>query len=374
MLGLSGFVFIVLFWPGIASAATTPRWAFLAIVCPATLLFMRSFKITTPHILLLIYLAWATIGLAWSPILEEAGAEWSRLVIFVCLFWIGAELKSLREILIGAALSLVINSAITIAQVYGWQEIPQLGPPGGLFMNKNMGAEITALVLIGVVAHRIWWLIPGLLPSIYYPHSRAAELALVVVAIIWLAQKAPRIALILFAIGLAAFAVDLLISGDSSVVERTNIWLDTISALNWRGHGIGSFYIDYPIIGHRIDVVVARPEHAHNDILEIAFEFGIVGILIATAFIALISRKGALVEKSILIGFAVESFFSFSLHMPATSALFALVAGRLAVARPSIRDDIVACRSAIHAWLERRPGKFSGRLAPSHDGKTAISA
>lgn len=348
--GILSFIFTVLFLPGIASAATTPRWAFLSVVVFLCLLFIKTTRITLSHILVVLFVLYCGMSLAWTPVIPDGVQALWKGIVLAGLFWLAAEVKSIRPVLIGAALGLTINSGVVIAQTLGWHRLPEIVSPGGLFMNKNMGAEIAVMVLVGVVAERLWWTIPGLLPSVFLPDARGALVALGAVVLAWIGGLFPRAVTIVCALIAASIGGYFILHYDSSVAQRFSIWFDTIAGFGFWGNGIGSFYSEYPHFATRVDTLLERPDHAHNDLLELIYELGL-GASIAVAFFVSCYRTRAATERSILLAFFVEGCFSFSLHMPATAALFCFAAGRLAGAGPSLRDDIHAGRNSIRARL-----------------------
>jgi hypothetical protein len=346
--GVSAFVLTVLFWPGLASAATTPRWAFLSIAVFATLQFTRASKITTAHVLLCLFMGYALLSFLWTPIIYDAMNIYWKFVVLAGLFWLGAEAKDLRPVVVGAALGLWINSGIVIAQVNGWAAWPQLMVPGGLFMNKDLNGEIAVMVLAAAFAYRLWWVVPGVLPSFVLPGSRSSYVAAGVVVLSWVGGRFPRLSTMFVVLAAAGVAGYFIVRHDSSVAQRVHMWLDAYPGLKLWGNGIGSFYALYPRFATRLDTLVERPEHAHNDLVDLTFELGI-GALLAVAFFVSCYRHKLAAERSVLLAFFVIGCFSFPLYMPATAAFFAFAAGCLAGAGPALRDDFASWRSTVRA-------------------------
>ena len=332
-----------MFLPGIASGGSTPRWAFLAVLVPI-ILFSIKVRLTLPHIFLGLLISYGALSFFWSTVGYDWALEMSRFLIVFGLFLIGSSLQSLRPIIIGCAIGLAINSIVVIAQVYGWQGIQQTVSPGGLFLNKNLGGEIAALILIGALYERIWWAIPLVLPSFILPHSRGSYAAFGAVALLWAFQKHPKTLVVLVSVAVFLFGYLYIIYPDGAVAERFSIWADVLDGSSWFGHGLGQLYSTYPEYASRVDTLAQRPEHAHNDLLELWYDLGI-GSIVVIAFVRCLWRGTLQAEKAILVAFFVEGLFNFPLYMPATAALFALVAGSLAGSGPSLRDDINACRS-----------------------------
>ena len=62
---LFGFLLTVLYVPGIAGAATTPRWAVLGIVLPWFL--FKPGRLTIVHVWGALFCLWAALSLTWTP-------------------------------------------------------------------------------------------------------------------------------------------------------------------------------------------------------------------------------------------------------------------------------------------------------------------
>lgn len=367
---VSSFIFTVLFWPGISSAGSTPRWAFLAVTV-AVSFFIYKTTITTSHLLFAIILSWAIVSGLWSQVTPDWMLGCARILIVGGVFLVGCRLNSMRPILIGAALGLLINSIIVIAQVEGWQGIAQVSPPAGLFLNKNLSAEFAVLVFVGLIYERMYLLSLPVLPSIFLIHSRGAYVALASVAVIMAFKRWPRTIAVLIGVSLSGAALYMLIHADLSVVERFSIWQDTLNGYSWFGRGDGQFYATYPDHASRVDTLAQRPDHAHNDLLELGYEFGL-GALFIAAFLYSVWRVQMATERAILLAFAVEGLFSFPFYMPATAACFALVAGRLAGAGPSLRDDFYACRTGVRRCVGAFT-RFSNGVVSSSGSEQALS-
>lgn len=349
-----GFLITALFFPGLSGAATAPRWAFLSIAIP--LLFPNNVRITTAHVLLCCFIGWAALSLAWSPLYLDASLQLWFLILFAGAFCIGSELPDLRKLFIGAAMGMTLSSAAAIAQVFfNYKGIAQYAIPGGLFINPIMLGEISALVLLGLIVHRLWYLIPCVAPAMLLSGARGAWLGLIVGLVAWTRSRA-----------LAALCLTVLIAGSwhayntnwriDSIQERFAIWSDTYDGLTWRGRGVGSFYGQYPDVASRTDTLKARPNHAHNDILEIAFELGIAGagLVVALCGVLLSHHRGR--HWPVFIAFLVMGLFGFPLHNPATAFIAAMVAGHLAYPRSLFRADMDGWRNRFRSW----------RAAPRH--------
>lgn len=249
-------------------------------------------------------------------------------MLLAAAFCIGSSLRDLRAVYCGLGLALGVSGVIAIAQMFGFAGIYQYSVPGGLFINGNVMAEIAVLVLVGAVAERMWWLIPLVMPAALLPMARGPILALLVALVLW-----ARCRLVIFGV-VAATALTAAVSlftgyRMASVGERLGLWIDTLSGVNFVGHGIGSFHAAFPGFARHTNLLIGRPEHAHNDLLEFVFEVGLCGAALAVLLFALSLVGGRDSDRLVLVAFGVEAMFGFPFHMPLTAFVVALAAGRV---------------------------------------------
>lgn len=353
------FVFSVLFLPGISSPSVSVKWSFLALVVPLYLFLVRDIRIAVSHIFLGCILLYAAVSFMWSTVGYDFLLQYSHLLMIVGLFIIGSSLKSLRPLLIGTSIGLGINSVFVVLQFYSINLVQQATSPAGLFMNKNLLAEFAALVLVGLLYEKMWWWTIPVLPCLVFTEARGAILAIVVGIVL----KLRRSAVILSSMAAIGLLYGLL-NYDASMAQRIEIWWDTFSNLTWFGHGWGQFYSTYPEHAANMDTLLARPEHAHNDLMEMIYELGIGSVFIV-GFIVSLWRSRLSTELAILAAFMVEALFGFPFYIPTTAAVFAIVAGRLCGAGPSLCDDFYACRMAVHGSMEKLAELLSGRQLSS---------
>jgi hypothetical protein len=398
-----GFLLTALYWPGIAGAATTPRWGLLAVALPVVLWYNSAFRggmkahadglcglraetnrgpsgfcrvaigprFTFIHLFGALYLTWSAISLSWTPNKLDGIGELIKLVILAQAFVLGARITNLIAVLRGMALGLLVSSIIILVQLYAPDIVLHTTTHSGLFINSGSLAEIAALVLIGLVyEHRShignhdWFgtrhiarivLLLALFPCIILPQSRGAWLALVTAFTIWLWSKSKTSALALM--GLTAILITYSLHlgfHTSSVIQRLGMYADAISGLTWLGHGIGSFWTDYAPLSNTLDIFVERPEHLHNDWLEIVFELGPVGAIIVCGILRAAGMGKLSTATVVLSGFIAESAVGFTLHNPCTAFLAALCLGHLARRRHSLRYLFHVRRIQFRAWLERQ--------------------
>jgi hypothetical protein len=119
-------------------------------------------------------------------------------------------------------------------------------------------------------------------------------------------------------------AVTLFFPPWASDIERLKLWAIAWNELSFFGNGVGSFASQiYDDNGK-----VLYPEFVHNDMLQLAYEFGIAALLPAAIFTFALSRTGDR-EWPVLMVFITMGFYSFPLWVSVTSFIGTLVAGRI---------------------------------------------
>lgn len=262
-------------------------------------------------------------------------------------------MKRLRLLLL--ALALVGASAPAFAQCVstGVNTVPTVG--------QNCLTESTidtyaatsiALVLIALAGHRLWWPMPPLAIGLILSGSRGGFLILTAALLArythWLAGLA---ALCLGSLTLA-FTLDL---ADS---QRLQIWGVTLPALSFFGEGPGTFTDIHFIATVKGEAKLFRPEFAHNDILQLTFEYGIGALLLLAPFAFALSRP-AHREWPVLFAFAILTTFYFPFFCPIPAFVGCACAGHIA-------RDWAVDGGILHRWrlalLSRYPivGSITG--------------
>src|ERR1019366_7316447 len=226
-----GFLLAICFNPFIWTAATQPRWSFLAIALPIMIWRNPSSArnhFTLIHTLGLTFLAWATLSLLWTPNLPDAFNELIQLLIIAEAFVLGARLNTLKPIFMGLAAGLAISSLIIISPITHLVQDQHISIHlEGLLGNRNMLAEAAVLTAIGCIGYRLWWFIPGLLPAIFMPQMARGALVGGLAAFgtwAWSRSRMLAISLALLSIFVVAILID---QRSSSVIERWSIWTET---------------------------------------------------------------------------------------------------------------------------------------------------
>lgn len=357
---LFGFALLTVYWPGISGAATSPRWALATMVVACVLFMGDRIKVTLVHVVGIAFVAWAAASFMWTAAPLDTIGALCKLAVLAGAFCVGAQMSDLRPLYAGSALGVAISSIVAIVQWCGYVPVPDLAPgnAAGLFVNRLILAETAALVGVAILASRMWWWLPGVLPSLLLPGERAPVLAFGLAGglALW---RTSRLAAVALAIASVAFIGA--ITGQSSdrvesAQQRIELVQSTSSHISAIGQGFGSYReaAPQPIAGIKVD-------HAHNELLEIAFEIGWIGalLLVVLAVSALFAAgaadiaDGNLFSAATVVVFALmmESVFAFPLHEPATGFLGLLCAGHCIRALPGARVALADGGIRLCRWL-----------------------
>lgn len=351
LLGLVGFLTTALYWPGIAGAAASPRWAFTAVTGALWLFFLLRLRVTIAHLVGTLFLLWGWFSLAWTPAPHEGLFAALKLsLVLAPAFCLGAAISDEEPLFIGAWIGLLLAVGLS-----PWLE------PGSTFGNTANMAQAAALIGAYCLTRRRFWMLPGVAAAfLIMPLPRAALAAAAAVGFVLLWQRLRNhlgpyqksaslgAAAAVATIGIIG-VVDLRLA---TAIERIAIWQDAAGGLTWLGHGIGSFEGVFASIATHF-TGTTRPAHAHNEVLHIAFELGPLGLILAGAFVASLSGKLD-APRLVLIALAVESLFAFPLYNPATAFLGLVAAGAAVRHRGDVRDAVAHGRMALRARLASR--------------------
>jgi hypothetical protein len=349
--GVVFFFLTILVLPGLPSGALVGRWALLAIVC-AYVLFRL--ELSWGAIALLAYLA----VMGWlAPVGYEALNLYCHAVLLVILYCYAKGMPDLRKVAIGVGIGMAVNSAVMVAQHFdalGW--FPQLTPDGGLYFNHNMAGEAAGMALALVIGYRLWWLVPGVLPTLYFG-ARSPLLGLAVAGVLWLWGRSRLSAIgLLLAAPVAMYAIHpeyLTVEWTGAfytLFNRGEMWVDAVHGLTLAGQGLGSWVTNFPLYQHHTSPLELRWENAHNDALQLTFELGIVGAMLCAAFVYRLAISERRPEHYALLVFIVEGLFGFPLYVPVTAALAAICAGHLFARGPYLRQHIVRLGLFLRHW------------------------
>lgn len=351
-----GFLLAVCFDPFIWQGATTPRWALLAIALPILVYRQAPGPFNLSHLVGALFVTWAALTMLWSPNKYDATMSLLLLAIIAQAFSLGSRLRSLENTFVGLAIGIAVSGLILILskglEIKPWSVVATY--PHGLFGNRNMLGETAALVGLGCLVYRRYWLLPLIAPALLWPPlAGGGVLAFGAGAFLWVWQRSWRVALLLACLIslIGVFTVDFAYKW-GTLGERIELWRVTWTNSNWFGHGIGSLYTLFPYITQYWDITLRRPDHAHNEAIEFLFELGAVGFTLYAVFIAL-ALEWAGRYLPILVGFLVISSLSFSWHIPTSAFLGALVIGHIARDGDDVRRVLADSRALLSRWYAR---------------------
>lgn len=181
-------------------------------------------------------------------------------------------------------------------------------------------------MLIALVVLKLWWWIPVTIPGLVLVHSRAAFVALACGLLVWAWRRSKQYTLVIIALLLMIASIKYSNGFKlTSISERFDLWLDTIYGFKLFGNGVGSYETLFPLYAEHINTEVARPRYAHNDLLNLIFEFGVGSILLMMVLFNVF--KSGREENIIIYAILIISLFTYPLHVPATAFIAFLVAG-----------------------------------------------
>lgn len=340
-----GLLLAVCYVPGYTGASIPTQWAVLSILLPLGL--WRKGPLTSGHKLLFGFVAYALLSLLWVTDYHPAVRGLWTLFIWCLCFHLGTLLDDLSKLWKGLAIGISVSTCVALAQALDYAPVQtfDLNRPSGLFFNSSLFGVTCGLVLVALVCHRLWWLTPPLALGLILSDSRGG---FVVLAIGLLARYTHWLFLLAcIIVGTCAFVFGL----DLADLQRMQIWGVTLRTLTFFGHGVGS-YSDLHYINLAKELLI-RPEFAHNDPLQLFYEFGIAAIIPITLFgLALANRSHP--DWPVAIAFVTLALFFFPIYAPLTAFIGFVVAGSCIRDRLVVRSLRDNRRPYLVPWLADR--------------------
>lgn len=353
---LLGVAIMTAFMPGVIGLASITSWAVMWLVMPILLLKCK-IEITIIHILGIVFLSYAALSLLWSP---HGMLEFMQLLALASVFVWGSSLKDLRNVTIGLSIGLGFSSVLAIFQFFGIEIFVYTyggSKPTGLFINPNIFAEISGMLLFMILANKLWWFIPVTIPGLLVS-SRAVVLGLGVSMsiMIWNKFRLLSVLIVIASLSTIYFITFPQAIADNapvnamSIQQRLYMWQDMIAGFTPFGNGIGSFIFKFPEFNTHLDSSRIIAEYAHNDLLQLIFELGIgaIPLLIMVALLLMVKND----HKSAFLFFIIIGMFGFPLHTPVASFMLALVASQLAKCSLGNSNFVYNFRSILPNRLE----------------------
>lgn len=354
-----GAIVSLCYIPGVTGAYILTQWPVLAVLLPFALL--RPGPFTGFHLLGALFVAYAAVRLPFNAAPVSGVFGLWLLGIAALAVWFGTTLTSTRELYAGLAAGAAVSSLVGVLQYLGFYIVPTTSAmPAGLYANAVQQGTVLALIAVALATERMWlWALP-LLPGILLANSRGG---FIVLAVGLLGCGVRRV----WVVGaIAAVGVFYLLSPlSSSDVQRVFIWHTTWDNLTWFGRGTGIYYI---IMLSQDGVTSFFPEYAHNDFLQLAFEYGLAALLPFTV-IGYAMWRTDVKEWPIVLAFCTAACFSMPLFMPIAAFLALVAVGR--ILRVHGLDGINGHSGGRYFLPQRYRHRFATRganvsLAPHH--------
>lgn len=324
-----GAIVSLCYIPGVTGAYIATQWPVLAIALSFGL--WRSGPFTVFHAIGLLFLAYATVHMAWSP--APYASVWGLWLIWIMglALWFGTTMTDMRGLYAGLALGASVSSMAAVGQHFGWTWYEAPGwRPAGLYANEVQQGTVLALIVIALMTERMWLWIPALIPGIVLAGSRGAWLALAIGLLGCYVRR-------MWVFGTVAVvgAFYLLTPLTASDEQRMQIWNGAWDGLTWFGWGPGIFYT---VLMPQSNGGWFYPEHAHNDALQLAFEYGVGSVAPFVLFAFALCCTSAR-QWPIALAFTAASCYSMPLWMPIASFLALVCVGRILRDHALARDD-----------------------------------
>ncbi len=320
----------VLYWGALDHPSSSPRWALLSVALPILWLYCKP-QWRNVHWLGVIFMlsVYATLSFEQS---------W-RFTILALAFILGTSLERIKPVVWAFFIGIILNIPFLIFQLFGWEGLLRADDPGGFFFNGTFLADAAALAAISLspllpLPLTVLALLTALSVSLA-AGGKGAIVALGMCGIVAIPNKPAKI--VLAVTGLLLFTAFIVLSGSNSIEVRIPLWVNSLLLIDFFGR---DFWALYPTVHDAIlptdpgifDSYV-RPRTAHNDILTVAVEFGIIGIVSLSALVVgiITGPKKTREDWSAYYGvlaFVFLGLFNFPLFTP-TSAFAALLLGYL---------------------------------------------
>lgn len=340
-MAILGFILTICYIPGVTGYALPTGWLLLS----ATLPFILRRRLLTAINPFLVY---AVAGLTWTWVWQQGVYDIWKLAILSGVFALGHTVANAKPLYAGMALGLGVSSVVAMFQLLGYHPFTTIYEnPSGLFFNPNVYGEIAVLITVACWASELWVWAALSLPAVFMSQSRTALLALGIVGVIWLWRRYSTLTpIILLVIGLSV-PIALVDKPLGHLSYRIDVWHNAWDGMTLFGRGPGSFIITYPAFASRTDTMATREEDAHNDFLQMAYQYGLgCLLLLPLLMVAFIGPLGP--ERYLWIAFCVIAFFNFPLEIPVEGFLGAFALGRLWRDRAWLRNHWL-----VRRWIER---------------------
>jgi hypothetical protein len=337
---LLGLLLPICFVPGYTGATIPTQWALLSCVLPFSMWHGEpAFYL---HRWGALFVAYAFASALWAGSVYTSVLGLWYALIWALSFWYGTQSVSLTPLWKGLAIGLSISTLVAMAQALDYEPVNvgdfQLA---GLLFNSSLAGVCIAITLGACICEGLWWYTPLLWLGLLLSQSRGAVLILSIMLITkyvhWLA------ALAMLAAGSLYFAF----GHDVADNMRLQVWGYAIRGLTVFGWGPDSFSDVYFFWHHGASAPrLYHAEFAHNDILQLWFEFGIAALVPYTALVLGIARSRHSLWP-VLLGCGTLVLFYFPLYTPLTAFILCVLTGHILRDYDWLRRERDECRSAV---------------------------
>lgn len=309
----------IAFWPGLAGAATSPRWAIAAL----SLWAMEWYCL--PFVALCFCVLSFDAAVHWAIV--SAAFSWGiRLARTKTLGLGNAGCRSLSDgrsafdrVILWTSWGVAVSGIAVIAQVLGWTGVDQAVAPAGLFVNKNLLGEAACLALIATLTFKPsgpkWAAninITLISTAIVLTQSRSVWCGTLMGLFLlsssrlryWGLVTLPFLALSVWWLGY--------LDGET-LSQRFAFWYEAVPRLALFGNGSYDELFNF-----------GRATQLHNDWLQLVYELGLFGLIPLAVVLAACWNSQAVPFVAALL---IIGFFGFPLQMPATAWFAAFVIG-----------------------------------------------
>lgn len=315
-----GAIVALCYIPGITGAYIPTQWPVLAAALSFALL--RRGPFTVFHAAFLAFVLYAAVRVPFSPAPYASVFGLWLVIIMGLSVWFGTVITNVRPLYAGLALGGAVSSLLAVLQYFGVETVITVTTwtPAGLYLNSVLQGAILSLIVVALVSERMWlWVIP-LVPGIVLSHSRGAWVMLTVGILGCFVRR-------LWVFGAVAIVGAFYLLTPLSVSDETRmtIWRVAWEHPKWLGWGPGIFYT---IAMLRDGAFSFYPEYAHNDALQLAFEYGL-GALLPLTVLGYALWRTDVKEWPIVLAFVTAGCYFMPLFTPVTSFLGLVAVGRI---------------------------------------------
>lgn len=342
------------FWNNGISA---PRW--IVLMTGAAVFSMLAVSRPAPGagtFSLLTFGVWAILSVLWSDYFFDSVVALTGTWFVILIFFLGRTQTDLRPLFVGLGVGMAVNVMAIAFQKFGAWPFYEFSSPAGLFSNRSVLSELAAVVLIGAVGYKLWWVAAISLPVIALSGSRAAVISIFAAGVCFLFHRfrtplcrgALSVALVFVVIG-AAIGFK-----PSSSWDRFAIVKDATNSITVVGQGIGTFAQNFPLVSSR-HTLETRPVHAHMDFVEFAHDLGLIGLGLLLFFVSVVFSQATVRDRCILTVIVTEACLGLHpLFLPSSLLVAAMVAGCATRSEPAPVWDAGRVRNFGVPRMEKR--------------------